>query len=444
MKKFPNAFVIIIAVILLSWILTYIIPQGTYKRVANEESGLIEVVNNSYQRINIEHLSAFDLILAIPRGIIGRADIIVLILLLGGCFYIIEKTGALSQGLGKLVELLKGKETLALIIVSALFTAAGATIGLQEEVIAMTPILLLFGRSLGYNTFTTVYMSYGSTVVGSAFSPSNPFAVIIAQKEAGLPLLSGSEFRLIVLLVAFVLWVLYLINYGNRNRVKKEEMTSDNQSVSGRNQIILFLLCITFGVVTYGMLELEWGFNELSASFFALGIISGLIGKLGVNKTGETYVSGFKEMIFAAMIIGLANSISLILKEGMVIDSIVYGLFGPLKSFSPAFSGVLMMISHVILHFPLPSYSGQAVMTMPILVPLSDLIGMSRQTCVLAYQYGAVMADMIVPTNGALMAVLAINGISYNKWFKFAIKPTLLILLIGAIAIVAAVTMGYR
>ncbi len=444
MKKFPNAFVIIIGVVVMAWILTYLIPQGAYERIINKESGITEVVNNSYSHIDVEHLSAFDLFLAIPRGIIGRADIIVLILLLGGCFYVIEKTGALSQGLGKLVDLLKGKEVFGLIIVSVIFTVAGATIGMQEELIAMMPILLVFGASLGYNKFTTVYMSYGSTVIGSSFSPSNPFAVVIAQKEAGLPLLSGSEFRLIVLFIVFIIWVLYLINYSNKNRVEKVEMSSGDKSISIRSQIILFLLCLTFGIVIYGLLKLEWGFNEISACFFVLGIICGLIGKLGVNETGEAYISGFKEMVFAAMIIGLANSISLVLKEGMIIDSIVHTLFGPLQYLPASFSAVLMMISHAILHFPIPSYSGQAVMTMPILLPLSDLIGLSRQTCVLAYQYGAVMGDIFVPTNGALMAILAISGISYNKWIKFLVKPVLFIFMLAAISIIVAVLIGYK
>lgn len=444
MKKFPNAFVILIAVIIFAWILTYIIPQGSYQRLIDEATGTTKVLNNSYQSIHSEHLSVLDLILSIPRGIIGRADAIVLILLIGGCFYVIEKTGTLNQGLVKLVSVLEGKETLALIIVSALFTAGGVTIGMQEEVIAMIPILLLFGKSLGYNTFTVILMSYGSTVIGSSFSPSNPFAVLIAQKEAGLQLLSGSGFRLVVLLVVFVIWTLYLVRYANKNRIEKIKMPSAHESMTARSKIILSLLAATFCGVIYGLIYLDWGFNQMSASFFALGIVAGLIGKLGVNGTGENYIEGFKEMMFASILLGLANSISLILKEGMIMDTIVYGLFGPLKYLSPSISAVFMMVSHSFLHFPVPSYSGQAVLTMPILVPLSDLIGLSRQTCVLAYQYGAVMADMIVPTNGALMAVLALCNIPYNKWLKFALKPTLLILLIAALALVTAVVIGYE
>ncbi|WP_339717066.1 YfcC family protein [Cyclobacterium amurskyense] len=443
MKNFPNAFVIILAVIVFSWALTFIIPQGIYDREINAATGLEEVVNNSYKVIEGENLSVFDLLLAIPRGIIGRADIIVLILLLGGCFYVIEKTGALSQGLAKLVALLKGRELLALIIVSAFFTAGGATIGLQEEVIALTPMLLLFGRSLGYNTYTTLYMSYGSSVLGSSFSPSNPFAVMIAQKVAGLPLLSGSGLRLIFLGIAFTIWILFIIRYSRKNPIAI--VASDlNEKISNRSKIILILLALTFGAVTYGLLSHGWGFEELAACFFALGILAGLIGKLGTNQTGEAYVAGFKEMIFASVIIGLANSITIVLEQGLIIDSIVYGLFGPLKNIQPTFSAVLMMLSHMVLHLPIPSYSGQAILTMPILVPLSDLIGLSRQTCVLAYQYGSVMADLIVPTNGTLMAVLAISGISYNKWLKFAVKPMILMMILAAISIIFAVTTGYQ
>ena len=208
--------------------------------------------------------------------------------------------------------------------------------------------------------------------------------------------------------------------------------------------LILALLVLTFAIVTFGLIVLNWGFIEMSACFFALGIGCGLMANFGFNKTTELYVDGFKEMVFACIIIGLANSISIILSEGFIVDTIVYGLFSPLKNIPPSISAVLMMVSQAILHFPIPSYSGQAILTMPILTPLADLIGLSRQVCVLAYQYGAITMDMIVPTNGALMAVLALAGIKYNQWIKFIIKPTLLILGIAAIAILIAVHIRYE
>lgn len=442
MKKFPSAFIIIIGAVVFAWVLTFIIPQGSYERNLNPETGITQVVNDSYHQLKGDKLSFFDLILAIPRGIVGRADLIVLILLLGGCFYVIEKTGTMSQGLNKLVHLLNGKESLALVIISAIFTIAGAGIGLQEESIAMTPMLLIFGRSLGYNTFTVICMSYGSSVIGSSFSPSNPFGVIIAQKEANLPLMSGTNFRLVFLLIAFIVWVIYLMYYAKKNKIDKTKVSDNYQPISLRSSIILSLLGITFLIVTYGLVMLEWGFNEMSACFFTLGIAAGLIGKLGINGTGDAYIAGFKDMILAAMILGLANSLSIILQEGLIIDTIVYGLFGPLKYLSPAVSAVLMMVSQAVLHYPIPSYSGQAILTMPILIPLSDLIGLSRQVCVLAYQYGAILGDLFIPTNGALMAILAISGVSFNKWMKFILKPALIMLFVGALGIIVGVIIG--
>ncbi len=443
MIKFPNAFVIILSVILFAWVLTFIIPKGNYQRKIDTISERTSVVPDSYKQTDAPNLSVFDVLLAIPKGIAGRADLIVLILLLGGCFYLIEKTGALNQGLNQLIVVLKGKESLALVIITVLFLTAGFAIALQEEIIAMTPILLLFGRSLGYSTATTIYASYGSAVVGSAFSPFNPFGVIIAQKEAEVELLSGSEFRLIVLCIAAIVWTIYIVRYARNHRVEKSKETLVIEKLTLRNQIILILLVMTLGVVTYGLISLSWGFNEMSACFFALGILCGLIANFGINKTTEVYVDGFKEMIFACIIIGLANSISVILSEGSIIDTIVFGLFGPLKNVPSSLSAVLMMVSHTLLHFPIPSYSGQAILTMPILTPLADLIGLSRQVCVLAYQYGAIMMDVIVPTNGALMAIIALGGIKYNNWIKFIIKPTLLMLGIAAVAILIAVQIGY-
>jgi uncharacterized ion transporter superfamily protein YfcC len=443
MKKFPNAIVIILSVILFAWILTFIIPQGSYERTLNETTELTSVVPDSYQQEELPHLSVFDLLLAIPKGIVGRADLVVLILLLGGCFYLIEKTGALQQGLNQLIVILAGKESLALVIISLLFITGGFTIGLQEEIIAMTPILLLFGRSIGYNANTIVSSSLGSAIVGASFSPFNPFGVVIAQKEAGLELLSGYEFRLIVLAIASLVWIFYILQYSRKNRIEKSVQKIVTEKLSFRNKLILMLLAITFSIVTYGLISLNWGYNEMSACFFVLALTCGCIAGFSFNKTTEIYIGGFKEMVFAALIIGLANGVSVILKEGMIIDTIVYGLFGPLQHLPPALSAVLMMVSHSILHFPMPSTSGHAILTMPILSPLSDLIGLSRQICVLAYQYGAIMMDLIVPTNGATMAVIALAGINYKKWLKFIVKPVLIMMGIGALAILIAVQIGY-
>jgi uncharacterized ion transporter superfamily protein YfcC len=444
MKKFPNALVIMIGFILLSSILTFIIPQGQYERVTNPETNQVTVVPNSYKLIDAAPVSILKTILSIPEGIVSRADLITLILLIGGCFYIIEKTGALKEGITYLTTKLNGKEEIVLILISLLFLIAGALMGLQEEIIAMMPVLLYLTSRLGYNAFVAIAISFGSAILGAAFSPINPFAVVIAQKETDLEFLSGSGYRLIILAIAFIVWMFMIIRYANKNKVEKViEENEILQKVSIRSIIILTIVGLAFVILIIGMMNYNWGFNEMSAEFFALGILVGLIGKLGVNGTIETYIEGFKELVFAAMIVGFASSISIILKEGMIIDSIIFGLFTPLQYLPKSLAAISMMVSQSLLHFPVSSYSGQAILTMPILAPLSDLIGISRQVCVLAYQYGAVMTDLIYPTQGALMAIIAIAGIPFDKWFKFIFKFVLVILGVGAIAIVIAVNIDF-
>lgn len=444
MRKFPDALVVMFFMISLSWLLTYFIPQGRYERVIDPVTHRETVVGGSYHRVAVEYLSVFEALVAIPKGIIGRADLIVFILLCGGCFYVIDRTGALKEGMVYLTGKWHGREEMSLVVVSFLFAAGGALQGLQEEIIGMMAVLLFFAKRLGFNPFVAVSMSYGSATVGGAFSPINPFAVMVAQREAGLPFFSGSGYRIIIMVLAFTVWMYYIIRYANANRIPKDEVAPTVVSVSIRSLIILVLLGLAFVLLIYGMLALGWGFTELAAEFFVLGIVSGLVGRLGLNGTSAAYASGFKEMIFACVILGLANSITLILKQGTVIDSIIHGLFVPMQYLPPSLSAITMIFSHALLHLAVPSYSGQAIMTMPILVPLSDLIGLSRQVCVLAYQYGAGMGDMFVPTNGALMAILAISGISFNKWFSFIWRPTLIILLLGAVAVVVAIGIGYR
>lgn len=436
--------VIILVAIAVAWVMTFLISQGTYEREVDSITGITSVVADSYELNEAPHLSAFDVLLAVPKGIAGRADLIVLIFILGGCFYLIEQTGTLNQGLNQVIVLLKGKESLALVVISLFFISGGMTINLYEEIIAMTPVLLIFGRNIGYNNAAIVMSSMGSAVVGAAFSPFNPFAVIIAQKEAGLELLSGYEFRLIVMIIAALAWILFVLYYANKNRTERTQQELQVEQLTGRNKLILGLLVLTLGGVAYGLIAMDWGFNEMSACFFLLALVSGLIARFGFNKTTEVYVDGIKEMVYAAMIIGLANSITIVLKEGGIIDSIIYGLFEPLKLVPPSVSAVLMMFSHSLLHIPVASNSGQAILTMPILSPLSDLIGLSRQTTVLAYQYGGAMMDMVAPTAGPMMAIIALAKIKYVDWLKIVAKPFILMFIIAIAAILISIQIGYN
>ncbi|MBD8488868.1 YfcC family protein [Echinicola sp. CAU 1574] len=444
MRKFPNALVIMLGFILFVSLLTYVLPKGEYQRVHNPDLGYVTVVPNSYSQIEAPSITVGQILLSIPEGITGRAELIALIFLLGGAFFVVDRTGAFKDGIQFITDKLQGKESVALAIVSLLFTTGGALNGLQEEIIAMVPVLLFFANRLGYNSLVAVGISYGAAVVGSSFSPMNPFGVAVAQKAAEIPLFSGSIYRIVILILAYLLWTTLIIRYAQKNRVEKvKKEQAEKHQMDGKSILILCLTALAFVIVIYGLVVLEWGFNEMSAEFFLLGIIAGLVGKLGLNGTAESFIQGFKEMTFAAIIIGLANSITLILQQGMIIDTIIYGLFTPLQYLPKSIATLFMMAAQALLHFPVPSYSAQAIMTMPILAPLADLMGISRQVCVLAYQYGAIMMDMLIPTNGALMAVISIAGISFNKWFAFALKLTLILMGLGIVAIIIAINIGY-
>ncbi|MBA4057905.1 MAG: YfcC family protein, partial [Marivirga sp.] len=433
---------IVVVFILVAGILTYIIPKGKYDRIVDPETKRETVVPGSYKRAEAENMSPFEILVCIPRGIINGGEVVVLILLVGGCLFIVEKTGALKEGVASLTSKVKGKEEFALVMIAFLFALGGATEGLQEEIIPLIPVLLVFTRNLGYPPIVTVAISYGAASIGSTFSPVNPFGVVIAQKIAEVPFLTGSLFRLIIFVIAFALWMTLVIRYANKNKVAKESTSLTEYNLSNTHIAILVLTLLAFVLLIYGMLSWGWGFNEISAEFFVMGILIGIVGGLGTNGTFAAYAEGLKEMTFAAVIVGMTYGISLVLKEGLIIDSIIYGLFTPLQYVPTMISAFGMMVSQALLHVALPSYSGQAVLTIPILAPLSDLIGLSRNVCIMAYQYGAILMDLIIPTNGALMAIITIAGISYRDWLNFVVKRLLILFLFSLVSMGIAIALG--
>jgi uncharacterized ion transporter superfamily protein YfcC len=449
MKKlnFPHPLILLVGFIFLAAILSYIIKAGEYDRTIDEATGREVVVSGSYHEVDPSPVGFFDTIVAIPRGMIEAADIIFLVFLIGGAFTVVDDTKALKNGVTWLTTNFQGKENLIIIIVSVCFAIGGALNNLQEEIIALVPVLLILTNSLGLKPMVAISMSAGSAFVGASFSPINPFQVGIAQKLAQLPLLSGGGFRLVFMFVAVSLWIFWTIRYAQKTKtepVKKDASAPEMDLLQSdwRTPVILLMVVLTFAIMIIGILNWGWDFNEMSACFFVMGVAVGLLGKLGINGTAVSYVRGFKEMTFAALLIGFARSIFVVLEDGSIIDTIVYGLFTPISNMPSQLSAIGMMIAHAMLHVPVPSQSGQAVLTMPLLVPLSDLIGLARQVTILAYQYGSGLTDLITPTNGALMAILAAGGIKYDDWFKFLIKKYIILLGLGAVSILVAIALG--
>ncbi len=444
-SRFPHPITLLVGCILLGAVLSYILPAGQYDRQDDPATGRSVVVAGTYHEVERNPVGLFGAMVAIPKGLADAADIIFLVFLIGGAFTVVDRTGALRSGVDWLVRHLHGRDMLVIPVISLAFGTAGALENMQEEIIALIPVLLILTRRLGFTPTIAVAMSAGAAIVGSAFSPINPFQVGIAQKLAELPLLSGGMFRLTFLVIALAIWIWGTMRFAARTRTEPETVeTSESESVSARAAAILVCVLLTFAVLVFGLLRLGWDFDQMSAVFFTMGVVAGLIGGLGVTGTAEGYVAGFRSMAFAALLIGFARAIFIVLDQGRIVDTIVYGMFTPIANLPVAISALGMMGAHIAIHVPVPSVSGHAVLTMPVLVPLSDLLGLSRQVMILTYQYGGGLLDMITPTNGALLAILAAGGVKYNEWIRFALRNYLALLALGAVAILVGIATGLQ
>ena len=447
----PHPLALMTGCILLAGALTYVIPAGRYERRDDAVTGREMVVPGTYARVESNPLGPLEIALAVPKGIIDAADVLAVVFLGGGAFVVIEKTGALQVALTWLIARLRRRETLAIPIIAVAFAAMGALENMQEEIIALAAPLTLLSTRLGFRPVVAVAMSLGAAAVGAAFSPINPFQVAIAQQASSIPMFSGAAFRSVTLLIAVAVWIAGTMRYASRNScnsfpVEFSRLEDPQPGKFNREEFraggILLMVVLAFAAFVTGLVKFGWGFNELSALLFVAGVLAGLIGRLGINGTAEAYVQGFRDMAFAALLIGFARAIFVALNEGLIIDTIVHGLFTPLAGFPRPIAALGMMMAQAAIHVPVPSVSGQAVLTMPILAPLSDLLGISRQVAVLAYQFGAGLCELITPTNGALMAILAAAKVSYEDWIRFVVPMWALLSVFGAICIVVAMAIG--
>lgn len=435
---FPHPIIILLSFVILAGVLSYFVQSGSYDRVLDVETGREVVVAGSFHEVEDVNASLTDIAISIPAGIIEGADILVLILLLGGAFYVIEKTGALQIGIEALIYKFGTRQFLLFYLVGFVFAVCGATIAMQEEIIALTPVLILLARKTQYDLRSIIALSLGSSLVGASFSPINPFGSLLAQKLAEVDFAEGLTYRLLFFFIAIFIWCTYHIHYGKTVNTPTEQVAMKPQKISFQNGLILIIAFGSVVLMGWGIITQDWGYNEMGALFFVAGFICGLLGKLGINGTAKAYTQGFSELIFAGVIVGLARSVYLILQDTQIIDPLIQSLFEPLSDLPTQVAAVGLYISQAIIHIPVPSTSGQAVLTTPLAAPLVDLLGVSRQIAVFTYQYAAGLMDLVVPTNGGMMAVIAAASIPFNSWIRYIWKSWLLLMGLGLISILIA------
>ena len=440
--RLPHPLVLLGAAVIVAAILTWILPAGQYDRREDAATGRRVVIAGTYHAVERAPVGPFATVISIPRGLILGADIIVLILFGGGAWVVVDRLGTLPAIVGWLVERFAGRGLWVIPIVALFFATMGALENMQEEIIPLIPVLMTLGVGIGVDGVTVVAMSMASAFVGSAFGPANPFMAGIALKLAQLPPFGRGGLRLAMFVVGVTMWIAVTMRHAARNRVfasvPPNPDATPTREIGRRHVFILAIVLAPLAAYVYGSQKLDWGFNELSAGLLIAGIVAGVMGGMRVAPTVTNFLDGMMSVLPAATMVGVARSISLVLEDGRVVDTILHGMVTPLAHV-PAFVAVLLMIPfQAVLHIPVPSVSGQAVLTMPLFAPVADLLGFSREAAVVSYQTGAGLMELVTPTNGSLMAALLAAGIPLQRWLRFVALGTLLLVLLGIAAAVLA------
>jgi uncharacterized ion transporter superfamily protein YfcC len=436
------------AILIVAVALTWVIPAGQYERSSDSQNGRTQVVPDSYKRVPPHPIGLGGLLLAIPDGLDRAAPIVFFVLLAGAALTVVEMTGAVSAVLDSLAKYFVRRPLLILPLISLLFLFGGASYAMSEEIIAFIPLLCALMRRLRLPNTMAVAVSLGSASVASTYSPFNTYALGISQPMAGLQLFSGYAFRSVVFAVAIPTWLGYLTwqayRMGTAHQIvpddeRKTWASGDLPRTNPRDYLVLVILNVGLAVMIVGAILWSWDLRQFCAVLIAVGVLAGLAGGLKLRGTSEAFAEGFRRVALAAVLVGVARSVSVILETGMVLDTITVMLFQPLHRMPAAASGVMMLVAQSVLNFPMPSMSGQAMLALPILVPLADLLHISRQVVVLTYQYASLTSDVIAPTYGGMLAMLTVAQVPFTKWLRFMLPIYLILFTISATAIVIAV-----
>lgn len=463
--KFPSTATLLLIVVLIMGILTYIIPAGQFDREINEATGREGVIPGSFHYIEQSPVSPAKLLEAPYWGFLDVVDIIAIVFIIGGSMGVIINSGAIHAGIGAIARKTGNKSDIIFIILMLLFSAASTFLGMAEELIVFVPLLVSIAMSLGYDKITAVGVLLLGIYGAGGFAIIGPFNTMIAQKVAGVELLSGMGLRTIGCVGAIIISIHHVLSYGHKEKkkrqetgtvkydkkdralkldeekIKKEVVDLQSYRMTASRSITLIILGFGIALMAIGVYKWGWWFEHMSAIFFAMAIVSGLITNKGsFDETVKIFLENAASMASAAILLALSRAIIFVISEGQIMDTIVYAISVPLSHLNGILAAWGIYISQVIVNFFVPSSTGQAMVMMPILTPLADLSDLSRQVAVHAFTAADYFGNMIIPTHPTTLACLAIAGISYDKWFKFVLPMflkwsawTFIILAIGVV-----------
>ncbi|EDW6544080.1 putative basic amino acid antiporter YfcC [Salmonella enterica subsp. enterica] len=443
----PHCYALIFFIIVVVALLTWWIPSGSFNYHTVTLSGgetKTVVIPGSYHLLekvsaNGDLRQGVAAVLAAPmEGVIKAVDVVAFVLIVGGAFGIILRTGAIERGLLALADRLAGKGLLVIPLSMTLFSLGGATFGMSEEVIPLYAIFISLMFALGYDSMTAILILFLGTQIGYVGAMTNPFSVLIAQGVAGIQGNPQLWLRAIawlvftLLAIGYTMWYAHRVKcYPHKSPVYENDRQTRAQFLSTRraevrfslaDRLIILAFVLALAVICWGLITRGWYMIEIGSVFLALGLFSGIVGRMGVSGMADSFVEGCKEFVYAAVVIGLARGILVVAENGRIIDTMLYGLSEMLEGLPQYAFTTLMLLGHNVITFFVPSSSGEAALTMPVLAPLGDLVGINKEAMVMAYQFGNGLTNLISPTGGVLLAGLSIARIGFGQWLK-AIAP---------------------
>lgn len=494
--SFPSAYTVLFIVLILAVALTYIIPAGEYSSLTYDEdakcfmitepSGEVTempatqetldklnvkadlekfidgsiykpmAISGTYTSLEQNGQGVVDFIMAPINGVYETVDIMLFIFMIGGLVGIVNHLGVFNAGIGALARVSNGKEEIIIAVVTFLIALGGTSFGMAEETIAFYPILIPIFIKSGYDAMTGIAAIWVGSSIGCMFSTINPFSVVIASNAAGINFSEGMLVRGIGLALSVIITVVYIVRYGKKikknpqlsvvyddtdrinAKLKMEEQKDEYEKMPLQFKIILILFFLTFAIMIYGVVKLEWWFGEMAALFLISAIIIGILGRMSEKEIAGVFISGASDLVGVALVCGLARAVNILLENGLVSDTLLYTMSGWVEGMNPILFIIVMMIAFIILGFFINSSSGLAMLSIPIMAPLADAVGLPRDVVISSYIYGLGLIGLITPT-GLILAVLDMVDVTFDKWLKWCWPLMIILAVLGIVMLMAQI-----
>lgn len=454
--RVPHTLILLLSMMLVAYIATWVVPQGFYETVTLE-NGRNAVIADTYAVADDQiRLTPLDFFVAIPRALAAAQDVIFFVFIVGGVLAIARATGTIDALIGRLLEKFGTRPHLLIFMVVFTFALTSGAIGTAGEYIPFVLILVGLCKAMRLDAMTAVGMVVVGYGIGYGVSAFSPFTVMIAQQVAGIPLYSGIELRLAIFVPFVLIGFHHVWRYASRVQADPQssmtigvacplqgrEQTSYPQ-LNIRHTLILGGLVATIITAVWGISQQGWYLYELGAMFILWGIFTTVVGRLGADEAANRFIEGVQDLATTALLVGIARGIALIMEDGQILHTLVHYMSMPLSYLGAELAAVGMFVMQTFLNLFIPSGSGQAYVTMPLMAPVGDLVGVNRQIAVLAYQFGDGFSNMIVPTNAVLMGIIGMAGVPYHLWFKFCLPLMVKLMVAAALVLVLAVVFDY-